>query len=162
MSADWTCHFKCSRRGPHNFCLTHTKSGLILHGGHGGNHIRWLQTLPGHCLGALEMLLRNVHHPHVPKEKMLWWPCPFTRSLAGVEQNALPSQLFTKQFWLHMYCTYKVYDPKARRVFEFFNWKPTAKAGLIHHGGNHLCLHAPWSLPWWPWSAQVEIYNFLI
>ena len=34
---------------------------------------------PGHCLGALDMLSRNLQFPHsVPftKEKMPWCPCP--------------------------------------------------------------------------------------
>ena len=34
--------------------------------------------------------------------------------------------------------------------------------GLILHGGNEGdCLHVPWSLPWCPWNAPVEIYNVL-
>ena len=36
-------------------------------------------------------------------------------------------------------------------------------SGLILHGGNGSdCLRCPLSLPWCPWSAPVEIYNFLI
>ena len=35
--------------------------------------------------------------------------------------------------------------------------------GLILHGGNGGdCLRCPLSLPWCPWNAPVEIYNFLI
>ena len=36
-------------------------------------------------------------------------------------------------------------------------------AGLILHRGNEGdCLRCPWPLPWCPWNAPVEIYNFLI
>ena len=36
-------------------------------------------------------------------------------------------------------------------------------SGLILHGGNgDDCLRAPWSLPWCPWNAPVEIYNTLL
>ena len=35
--------------------------------------------------------------------------------------------------------------------------------GLILHGGNGGdCLRCPLPLPWCPWNAPVEIYNFLI
>ena len=39
-------------------------------------------------------------------------------------------------------------------------------AGLILHGGNGGnegdCLRVPWSLPWCPWNAPVQICNFII
>ena len=35
--------------------------------------------------------------------------------------------------------------------------------GLILHGGNEGdCLRVPWSLPWCPWIAPVQICNFII
>ena len=38
----------------------------------------------------------------------------------------------------------------------------TRLLGLILHGGNiGNCLHAPWSLPWRPWNAPIELYDFL-
>ena len=44
-----------------------------------------------------------------------------------------------------------------------FNTGPTLLAGLILHGGNEgYCLRCPLPLPWCPWNAPVEIYNFLI
>ena len=37
------------------------------------------------------------------------------------------------------------------------------QSGMILHGGiDGNCPHAPWSLPWCPWNAPVEIYNFPI
>ena len=42
-------------------------------------------------------------------------------------------------------------------------WYPSLRSGHILHGGNKgNYLHAPWSLPWCPWNAPVEIYKFLI
>ena len=39
----------------------------------------------------------------------------------------------------------------------------TTHSGLILYGGNKVnFLRAPCSLPWCPWNAPVEIYNFLI
>ena len=34
---------------------------------------------------------------------------------------------------------------------------------FLFHGSNKCdCRHAPWSLPWCPWNAPLEIYNFLL
>ena len=58
-----------------------------------------------------------------------------------------------------------------------FHWTGIGCNGHLHHlrsvlmlhGGNEGhgsnegdCLHGPWSLPWCPWNAPVEIYKFLI
>ena len=41
--------------------------------------------------------------------------------------------------------------------------KFSGSPGLILHGGNGGdCLRCPLPLPWCPWNAPVEIYNFLI
>ena len=41
--------------------------------------------------------------------------------------------------------------------------RPSPHPGLILHGGNEGdCLRVPWSLPWCPWNAPVQICNFII
>ena len=45
---------------------------------------------------------------------------------------------------------------------ELNRWTTTLPDTSKRHRGNEGdCLHAPWSLPWCPWNAAVEIYNFL-
>ena len=72
-----------------------------------------------------------------------------------------------------VYCISKVWRPVAKSLWDKntnCTWVAHADrkvqivntGPILHEGNEGDCLHDPWSLPWCPWNAPVEIYNFLI